>query len=112
MAGTGGKREGAGRPKGAAHKRNQEVLEKAVAGRMTPLEVMLEAMYEAQAKGDTKEAATYAKDAAPYCHAKLQSTVVKNAEGETFRTSSVPATKEELQKQLAEYGITSIYPTD
>jgi hypothetical protein len=89
MAGNGGKRIGAGRPKGARHKRNNEVLQKAMAIGVTPLEVMLKAMTDALNKGDMKEAATYAKDAAPYCHAKLQSTVVKNADGETFRTSAL-----------------------
>lgn len=72
----GGKREGAGKPKGAVHKRNKQIAEQAIAGRMTPLEVMLDAMYDAQARGDKAEAATYAKDAAPYCHAKLQATTI------------------------------------
>lgn len=85
----GGKREGAGKPKGAVHKRNKQIAEKAIAGRMTPLEVMLDAMYDAQERGDKAEAATYAKDAAPYCHAKLQATTIKNPEGETFRTSAL-----------------------
>jgi hypothetical protein len=89
MAGTGGKREGAGRPKGVGHKRNQEVLEKALSVGITPLEVMLMAMKDSYDKGELKEASNFAKDAAPYCHAKLQSTVVKNAEGETFRTSAL-----------------------
>jgi hypothetical protein len=87
MAGTGGKREGAGRPKGAAHKRNQEVLEKALSVGITPLEVMLMAMKDALDKGELKDASNFAKDAAPYVHAKLQATTIKNAEGETFQTS-------------------------
>jgi hypothetical protein len=50
---------------------------------------MLMAMKDALDKGELKEASNFAKDAAPYCHAKLASTIVKNAEGETFQTSSV-----------------------
>lgn len=72
----GGKREGAGKPKGATAKRTQEAVNKALAIGITPLEVMLEAMKEAYDKKDLKEASNFAKDAAPYVHAKLQSTTI------------------------------------
>jgi hypothetical protein len=90
MAGKGspkGVKQG-GRAKGTPNKKNQEIVEKALSVGITPLEVMLMAMKDALDKGELKEASNFAKDAAPYCHAKLQSTVVKNAEGETFRTSA------------------------
>lgn len=40
----GGKREGAGRPKGALTKKTREIAERAAAEGMTPLEVMLDNM--------------------------------------------------------------------
>jgi hypothetical protein len=72
----GGKREGAGKPKGATAKRTLKAVEKALAIGITPLEVMLMAMKDALDRDDLKEASNFAKDAAPYCHAKLQATTV------------------------------------
>lgn len=71
MAARGGARPGAGRKKGALTKRTQEIVAKASAEGITPLEVMLGAMREAWDNGDKKEAATIAKDAAPFVHPKL-----------------------------------------
>lgn len=92
----GGKREGAGKPKGAVHKRNKQIAEKAIAGRMTPLEVMLDAMYDAQKRGDKAEAATYAKDAAPYCHAKLQATTISGDPNKPLNQTITTLTPKEL----------------
>jgi hypothetical protein len=69
----GGKREGAGRKPGAVTQKTREVAEKALQGGITPLEVMLEAMNSARDAGDLKTAASFARDAAPYIHAKLSS---------------------------------------
>lgn len=67
----GGKREGAGRKPGAITQKTREIAEKAAVAGITPLDVMLEAMRGAYDAGDLKEAASFAKDAAPYVHAKL-----------------------------------------
>lgn len=71
MAARGGARPGAGRKPGSLTKRTQEIAAQASAEGITPLEVMLGAMREAWDKGDKKEAATIAKDAAPFVHPKL-----------------------------------------
>ena len=70
----GGKREGAGRPRGARTVRTSNVAEKAIAsGKITPLEVILKAMHEHCGNEEWDAAAAFAKDAAPYMHAKLAS---------------------------------------
>jgi hypothetical protein len=67
----GGKRAGAGRKPGIITRLTREIAEKALASKVTPLEVLLGVMREAWEAGDKALAASYAKDAAPYCHAKL-----------------------------------------
>ena len=67
----GGAREGAGRKPGAVTRKTREIAEKAHEEGITPLEVMLTAMRNAYDAGELKEAAMFAKDAAPYVHAKL-----------------------------------------
>jgi hypothetical protein len=69
----GGKRIGAGRKAGAATKRTRAIADKAAAEGLTPLEVMLKAMREHADNKRWDEAASIAKDAAPYMHAKLSS---------------------------------------
>jgi len=76
MAGTGGKRPGSGRPRGAksAHPKSavaREVTKKALRAEVTPLDVMLKAMRNALSKDDLAAAHGFAKDAAPYIHPKL-----------------------------------------
>jgi hypothetical protein len=71
---AGGKRRGAGRPKGSKNRRtvaHEELVGKAAAEGITPLEVMLEAMRTHHAAGHLDKAAAVAKDAAPYMHARL-----------------------------------------
>ncbi len=70
----GGQRLGAGRPAGAANKKTREIANRAAEQGVTPLEVMIEAMRDAYAQGGAAAAFMYAKDAAPYMHAKLAST--------------------------------------
>lgn len=60
-------------------KRNTEQLAALVQkyGDITPLFIMKAAMTAAYEDGDVKEAAFFAKDAAPYVHPRLQSTELK-----------------------------------
>lgn len=70
----GGKRPGAGRKKGSVTKATvyrQEMLAKAAAEGISPLEVMMTAMREAWEAGDKEKAVQVAEKAAPYIHAKL-----------------------------------------
>lgn len=70
----GGKRPGAGRKAGQqteATKRRLAYSAEAASAGVMPLEVMLSAMRQAYDAGDMKEAATFAKDAAPYLHPRL-----------------------------------------
>ena len=75
----GGKREGAGRkpgsgkPKGDTAKTvaRKAVSERLLAGDVTPLDIMIEAMLSAREQGDLREAAKIAALAAPYIHPRL-----------------------------------------
>lgn len=70
----GGKRAGAGRPRGAKGKRTiamRELADKAMGEGITPLELMLTAMRDAWAANDRKTAVAIAVQAAPYVHSKL-----------------------------------------
>ena len=67
----GGRREGAGRPRGSRGRRTRESITKAEALGPTPLEVLLESMHAARAEGERAEAVDCAKAAAPYVHPKL-----------------------------------------
>ena len=57
----GGRREGAGRPRGSRGKRTREAVAKAEALGPTPLEVLLELMHAARAEGERAEAVACAK---------------------------------------------------
>ena len=70
----GGKRDGAGRPAGAATKRTREVAEKATEEGITPLDFMLSVLRDETATMDNRMWA--AEKAAPYVHAKLASVEV------------------------------------
>lgn len=65
----GGKREGAGRPAGAATKRSREMADKAAAAGLTPLSYMLSILRDD--KADVKDRMWAAEKAAPYVHPKL-----------------------------------------
>lgn len=67
----GGKRPGAGRPKGAISKMAQEAREKASEQGITPLDYMLHLLRDEELDADTRFEA--AKAAAPYLHPKLSS---------------------------------------
>lgn len=66
----GGKREGAGRPKGSTNKLQQNEVDALVAEYgITPLKVMFELM--ADKDSDNKDRLDCAKAAAPYVHRKM-----------------------------------------
>lgn len=67
----GGARKGAGRPRGSASKKTRAIADRESKKGITPLEVMLKAMREHARKKNWDAAASFAKDAAPYMHAKL-----------------------------------------
>ena len=76
MNNRGGKRPGAGRPPGSKNQKNAEVARAAAEAGITPIEVMLGAMrelWEVGTKESKREAASIAKDAAPYVHPRLAS---------------------------------------
>lgn len=70
MAKNGGARPGAGRPKGSANKKTQEIVARALAGGVTPLEYMLNVMRDISADEDRRD--EMARAAAPYMHPRLQ----------------------------------------
>ncbi|MET3481558.1 hypothetical protein [Methylobacterium sp. 1973] len=67
----GGKRTGAGRKPGSTTQKTREIADKAINEGMSPLEVMLTAMRKHAEMGEWKDAASFAKDAAPYVHPRL-----------------------------------------
>lgn len=99
----GGRRPGAGRPKGSLGKAT--MLRNAMAlgspgATIEPLALMLEAMRDAYANGDMKTAFAYAEKCAPFCHARLQSVTSKV----TVRRAE-QMTTEELEAELVEMGV-------
>lgn len=102
----GGKRKGAGRPKGRKNTKSQLIAQKAAEEGVTPLEIMLKAMREFaeqadafKTKGKTIEtdgkkvitrlgllqsAAAVAKDAAPYIHPRLAAIEHTGKDGESL----------------------------
>lgn len=67
---SGGKRPGAGRPKGSRNKRNQELVDAVKSEGITPLEYLLGVVRDEGEEIPRRIDA--AKAAAPYCHARLQ----------------------------------------
>lgn len=67
----GGKRPGAGRKPGSTTQKTREIADKAISDGMSPLEVMLTAMRKHAEAEMWDEAASIAKDAAPYIHPRL-----------------------------------------
>jgi hypothetical protein len=81
----GGKRAGAGRPRGSLCKKTlqrQQLLEQAAAGALMPLPLMLDVMRQHFEAGRLAEAVAVAIAAAPFCHPKLSAIEmqVSNAE--------------------------------
>lgn len=83
----GGKRAGAGRPKGALGRKTRKIAEKAAETGVTPLEFMLEIMRDEQQ--DIKLRAEMAKSAAPFMHPRLESIAVTGKDGGPIETKDV-----------------------
>jgi hypothetical protein len=100
----GGKRPGAGRPKGSVEAKTvkrREVAEKALEQGITPLEVMLEAMRSALGPEGTNYVAAqpFARDAAPFVHPKLAATEVKMEADVRSTVSAEPLTPEQWESE-------------
>src|SRR5262249_22203401 len=75
----GGARAGAGRPKGSPSLRAAAAV--AAADRISPVEVMRQAMEAHLAAGNLDKAAAVARDLAPYVHARLSAVQHTHTEG-------------------------------
>ena len=96
----GGRRPGAGRPKGSRQKAQtyrQERLARAAAEGISPLEVMITAMRAAWDAGEVNEAVQHAVHAAPYVHPRLAATDLKVDDKRSVREYSTA----ELEAMLA-----------
>lgn len=93
----GGQRKGAGRPRGAASKRTRAVADRESEKGLTPLEVMLKAMRQHASAKDWDAAASIAKDAAPYMHAKLASVQHTGRGGGPIQTQSITVDAEKIK---------------
>jgi len=80
----GGKRPGAGRPKGAISKKTQALQEAVASSGMTPLQYMLKVMRNPKATADRRD--RMAAAAAPYVHSKLASIEHKGEGGGPIQT--------------------------
>jgi hypothetical protein len=100
MNGHGGKRPGAGRPKGAASRANEEVRQEAAATGELPLAYMLRIMRDPSQPVGRRD--DMAKAAAPFCHSRLSS--VEHS-GEISRPTVIraPAVSATLEEWQAEY---------
>jgi hypothetical protein len=67
----GGRRSGAGRPKGAATKRTREIANRAAAEGVLPLDYMLAVLRDEAAEPSRRD--DMARAAAPYLHPRLSS---------------------------------------
>lgn len=87
MAGTGGKRPGAGRKKGSPNKATQERQKKVAATGQTPLAYMLKIMRDEAA--DLLVRNDMAKAAAPYVHPRLAVMEVAGKPGSPIEVKDV-----------------------
>ena len=101
MNGHGGKRPGAGRPKGAASRANEEVRQEAAATGELPLAYMLRIMRDPSQPVGRRD--DMAKAAAPFCHSRLSSVEHSGeiARPTVIRAPAVSATLEEWQAEYA-----------
>lgn len=74
----GGKRTGAGRKKGVGNKSSEEARQRALDSGESPLDYMLKIMRDPKAAADRRD--DMARAAAPYVHAKLQTTTIQGDE--------------------------------
>jgi len=101
MNGHGGKRPGAGRPKGAASRANDEVRQEAAATGELPLAYMLRIMRDPSQPVGRRD--DMAKAAASFCHSRLSSVEHSGeiARPTVIRAPAVSATLEEWQAEYA-----------
>lgn len=78
----GGKRPGAGRPKGAKSRKRKRILEIVSASGKTPLDVMLDAMRRLYEDRRFIDAADIARMAAPYVHPRLSAIEHSGTDGQ------------------------------
>lgn len=101
--GHGGARPGAGRKPGSPTKKTREIADRAAAAGITPLEVMLGAMRDLWTAGRKSEAASIAKDAAPFVHARLAALDVSMQSDNTIRVvSDKPIEADAWERQFTE----------
>lgn len=101
MSIKGGKREGAGRKKGAPNKTTQAKRAEIAASGITPLDFMLKIMREPiPAEADISQRLAIearqldaAKSAAPYCHAKLSAVEVTGKDGKDLMPQQIDDTE-------------------
>lgn len=98
---NGGRRPGAGRPKGSPNKRKKKIALEAAERGITPIEVMLEIMKKHYEAGRMAEALDAAAKAAPYCHPKLQAIQHTGKDGGPILTSAADMTDEQLAAIIA-----------
>ena len=91
MSHKGGKRNGAGRPRGAISLSTRAILEAAQSGGETPIAYMLRVMRDENALSARRD--DMAKAAAAYLHAKL-SVVYDDDEAQDATPASQPETRE------------------
>ena len=101
MNGHGGKRPGAGRPKGAASRANEQVRQEAAATGELPLAYMLRIMRDPSQPVGRRD--DMAKAAAPFCHSRLSSVEHSGeiSRPTVIRAPAVAATMDEWQTEYA-----------
>lgn len=106
----GGRQPGAGRPVGARSRqtiereqRTKAYQSQAETDGLLPLDVMLEGMRNAYRRGDIEAAEVFARDAAPYIHARLASTETKLQSENVHRVvSEKPLSMDEWQEMASQ----------
>ena len=101
MSGHGGKRPGAGRPRGAASRANEQVRQEAAATGELPLAYMLRIMRDPSQPVGRRD--DMAKAAAPFCHSRLSSVEHSGeiSRPTVIRAPAVSATLDEWQTEYA-----------
>ena len=88
----GGKRQGAGRPKGSINRSTAELRAAiAASGEEMPIDYMLRVMHDTKADSERRD--DMAKAAAPYLHPRLTSTEVTGKDGGPIQTANIDLTK-------------------
>ena len=97
-------RKAGGRPKGSRNKRTVELVQRAEAKGITPLDLMLEVMHDLWREGDRRAAFACAEKIAPYLHARLavvKQTVEAQVE-QKIEVGITPSPDETLDRLLEE----------